>query len=106
MPTRPSELQPEPSAVPAFRLDAAAIAAKIAESSEVSVMLSAIFADETDRPEPPAPVHKSTSPPVEGLDDAHSALLRDLATETSWSRGALEDLCARHGLLPDGALTL
>jgi uncharacterized tellurite resistance protein B-like protein len=103
-PTTPTKPEPEPTKVPAFRLDAAAIAAKIAESSEVSVMLNAIFAEESDQPEPPAPVPKSASPAIEGLDDAHSALLRDLATETSWSRGALEDLCARHGLLPDGAL--
>jgi uncharacterized tellurite resistance protein B-like protein len=101
-PTPPPQTVPAPPA--GLRLDTAAIAAKLAESNQVSAMLTAIFTDEAEQQEPPLPVPDDGSPPIDGLDKAHSALLRELAAETSWSRGAVEEICARHGLLPDGAL--
>ncbi len=89
---------------PTVALDPAAIAAKLAESSQVGALLNAIFADDAKQPEPSAIVRRDDSPPIAGLDGAHSELLRELATRGRWSRGGMEDLCARLGLLPDGAL--
>jgi uncharacterized tellurite resistance protein B-like protein len=108
LPQAPAEPAPtaptRPVAKAGFQLDTAAIAAKIAESSQVSAMLAALFADDDDQPEPPPPAADVGPALIDGLDKAHSALLHELATGTSWSRGALAQVCARLGLLPDGAL--
>jgi uncharacterized tellurite resistance protein B-like protein len=87
-----------------FGLDRAAISAKVAETARVSELLGSIFADddaplEQLRPEPAADV-----PLIGNLDAVHSSLLRDLGTSPTWSRTAVEDLCAGRGLLTDGAI--
>ncbi|HEX5497008.1 MAG TPA: TerB N-terminal domain-containing protein [Mycobacteriales bacterium] len=88
-----------------FHLDEAAIAAKLAESEQVSALLGQIFAEQdSPAPEPVAAPEIRTGPPAAGLDGAHSALLRALAGRPAWSRAEVEDLCAGLGLLPDGAL--
>lgn len=109
-----------------IRLNNAAIAAKLAETAAVSELLGSIFTDEDAppstpaRPTPqPAPAHgappdsdtaQSTTPPPmwpparNGIDDAHSQLLRRLAGQDVWSRADVNRLCAEIGLLPDGAL--
>lgn len=99
IPPRPAEAGPAP-----VSLDHAAIAAKLAETTEVSALLAGIFADETAIPAPVAPVDTSGPAPVAGLDSAHSNLLRALAQRDQWTRAELEALCAADGLLPDGAV--
>ncbi|HEY9474867.1 MAG TPA: tellurite resistance TerB C-terminal domain-containing protein, partial [Mycobacteriales bacterium] len=112
---RPAGNAPSGYAVPpqrhhaAFHLDETVIAAKLAETEQVSALLGQIF---TEDPEPatlPAAV-PTTVPdthavsPAAGLDRTHSALLRALADRPEWTRVEFEDLCADLGLLPDGAL--
>jgi tellurite resistance protein len=99
IPPRPRQDGPAP-----VTLDHAAIAAKLAETAEVSALLAGIFADEPT-PEPALPeADPGGLPPVAGLDAAHSNLLRALAARDRWTRGELETLCAAGGLLPDGAV--
>lgn len=126
---------PDPVAMPVgaaasapamVRLDAAAVAVKLAETAAVSALLGAIFTD--DDPVPAAVPNASVAPPggdggaggdaggdtrggvsaaaplVAGLDAPHSALLRLLAGSTRWSRAEFEAECDALGLLPDGAI--
>jgi TerB N-terminal domain/TerB-C domain len=77
-------------------LDPAAIERTIAESGAAATLLDAIFDAGEDR-EPAADR-------VAGLDPAHSALLRALATRPSWTRAEFVSLAAAHSMLPDGAV--
>lgn len=96
--------QPEP-ALPAggLQLDMAAVAAKLEESGRVAAMLGEIFAEAEQAAEPP-PAAIESDDVVTGLDHAHSALLRQLATHERLTRAAFGELCDALGLLPDGAL--
>lgn len=93
-----------------FVLDDAAIAAKLAETAEVSALLATIFTDDdpTDVPSTPAaPPAVAPGPAVElvaSLDGAHSGLLRALAQRDRWSAVEFADLAAGFGVLPAGAL--
>jgi len=82
-------------------LDEAAIAAKVAETAQVSALLADIFAEE----EPPAPTNeKLETDPVAGLDAAHGALLRALAVRQAWSHAEYIALAQQFGVMPAGAL--
>ncbi|GAA3164020.1 TerB N-terminal domain-containing protein [Blastococcus jejuensis] len=83
------------------QLDAATVAAKLAETSAVAALLGSIFTDD-DAPKPTPP--PATGPCFAGLDAAHSTLLTVLAGRDSWARAELEVECAALGLLPDGAV--
>ncbi|MDP9842569.1 TerB N-terminal domain-containing protein [Streptosporangium lutulentum] len=96
--SRPPAPRSEP---PAGRLDQAMVAAKLAETARVAVLLGSIFAEEEPAPVPAPP---PAADPVAGLDDRHSGLVRALATAEQVSRGQFEHLAARWSLLPDGAL--
>ncbi|WP_256373391.1 tellurite resistance TerB family protein [Actinosynnema pretiosum] len=107
----PSRPKPEPAAQPGrvglVRLDPELVAAKMRESAAVAALLADVFDDEPEEPQPvpiapPAPVVQVD--PVGSLDNAHSAVLRRLATAPEWSRADYESLCAGFGLLPEGAL--
>jgi uncharacterized tellurite resistance protein B-like protein len=75
---------------------------KIAETREVSAMLSGIFAEE-EAPAAAAPAIVESGT-IGTLDGAHSELLRRLARRESWPRDEVERLAAELALLPDGAL--
>ena len=82
-----------------FRLDQDLVTRRVAESGAAAALLHDIFSsEEPDGPPPPV------DPAVPGLDRSHSALLRDLAARSSWTRTEFEALASAHGLLPDGAL--
>ncbi len=101
IPPRPTEPQVAPAATGVV-LDPAVIAAKLAETAEVSSLLSSIFTEEEQPPTAlAAPVVGDT---VAGLDVAHSELLRRLATRDTWTRADIEAACDELGLLTDGAL--
>jgi len=108
IPAPPRVGEAEPSGTPVrsqVRLDSAAIEAKLVETHAVSMLLGSIFTDEqADGVAASAPDAVDAPPPVAGLDTAHSALLRVLATSARWSRADLEVECANLSLLPDGAL--
>jgi uncharacterized tellurite resistance protein B-like protein len=96
-------IPPKPApATTASGIDMERVRLKIAETREVSTLLSSIFVEE----EAPA----VSAPPVkEGgtigtLDAAHSELLRRLGERESWPRDEVERLAAELALLPDGAL--
>jgi hypothetical protein len=107
-------------------LDRQAIARKLAETQQVSLLLAGILTDDgpgTPAARPPAPV-RSASPAVAApaspvghgsspdacdnravpLDPAHLGLLREIAARPSWSLAGFAQVAARHGLLPAGAL--
>ncbi|NEA21987.1 hypothetical protein G3I70_05695 [Actinomadura bangladeshensis] len=95
-------LPPPPEApAPAVKLDAALLAARIAEAAEVSALLGSVFGDEPPAAPPPPP---PDVPPVAGLDGPHSRLIRALPDQPLMERAAWEDLAAAHRVMPDGAI--
>ncbi|WP_125804214.1 TerB N-terminal domain-containing protein [Actinoplanes sp. ATCC 53533] len=93
-----------------MRLDQAVISRKIDESAAVATLLATIFeTDDTDDTGDDADdavpvVAVENADPVAGLDPAHSALLRAVAGQPSWTRDEFAALAGVHGVLPDGAL--
>jgi uncharacterized tellurite resistance protein B-like protein len=94
--------KPAPAATTAAGLDMSRVRLKIAETREVSALLSSIFVEE-EAPPPPAPATPQAGA-IGTLDAAHSELLRRLAARESWPREEVEQLAAELSLLPDGAL--
>ncbi|MCP4204439.1 MAG: hypothetical protein GY769_21215 [bacterium] len=90
-----------------LQLDPAAIATKLRESERAAATLANIFADEDLEPTPElGPGDDPEADIIEGLDMAHTNLLRRLAERQSWSRFDYEELTDSLGLLPNGALDL
>lgn len=106
-PAEPSEggraIRPPLSVEREFTLDMEAIAAKLDETAAVAALLGDVFADEEEEPAL-APPPKAEA--VAGLDPLHSAFLRALVEHSAWDRNEIEELAARIGVLPDGALDL
>jgi hypothetical protein len=75
---------------------------KIAETRQVSTLLSSIVAEE-EAPVTVAPAIAQANT-IGTLDAAHSELLRRLAQRASWPRDEVERLANELSLLPDGAL--
>ncbi len=118
LPARPAD----PEDRHGLALDDAVIAAKLAETAAVSALLAAIFVEdeaavETTRktapewsggrhrsPETGDGATPSSEAPVDGLDRAHSSLIRMLAARPVWKRAEFDRLAAECGLLPAGAL--
>lgn len=94
-----------PPLQPSFRLDAALVAASIAETEKTADLLGALFLDEPEpsTPVPPLP-REQDSFAVQGLDSIHSALAMMLASRPQWARLDLDRMAAQVGLMPDGAL--
>jgi len=86
-------------------LDRATISRKVTESDAAAALLADIFAasDEEDRE---GAAGGSNDERAAALDPAHGALLRALATRTSWTRTKFAELAAAHGVLPEGALDI
>lgn len=82
-------------------LDMALIQRKIAETANISRLLSDIFEEEEETSTGHA-VHET--PGVCGLDGAHTALLLALQDRTLIERAQFQELAARFSLLPDGAI--
>jgi uncharacterized tellurite resistance protein B-like protein len=75
---------------------------KIAETRQVSTLLSSIFVEE-EGPVTAAPAIAQAGT-IGTLDAAHSELLRRLASRASWPRAEVERVAAELSLLTDGAL--
>ena len=84
-------------------LDPASIHRTMIESDAATAMLNEVF--DAD-PEPASSVEPATTGQIAGLDVAHSALLRALSGQSSWTRTEFASLAMEHGVLPDGALDL
>lgn len=88
-----------------FALDMGRVEARMRETAAVTELLGSIFATDEAATGAPAP----SAPPadvdlIEGLDAAHSRLLRELPSQATISREELELLASTHGVLPDGAI--
>lgn len=103
----PAEAAPgvRPDAASRIQLSQEVITRKLTETAAVSTLLASIFTDEeavTDRSA------VSGSEAGQGrcgsLDQAHSRLLGELATRSSWSSTDFAELAAKHGVMPSGAL--
>ncbi|HWS71617.1 MAG TPA: tellurite resistance TerB C-terminal domain-containing protein, partial [Thermoanaerobaculia bacterium] len=93
--------KPAPATTPAG-IDMERVRLKIAETRQVSTLLSSIFVEE-EAPVAVAPAIAQAGV-IGTLDAAHSELLRRLAQRESWPRDEVERLAAGLALLPDGAL--
>lgn len=100
VPPRPKAAASKP-ATPAVHLDMARVQARMAESAAISEVLADIF-KEDEPPPPPQPIQ--TVEQLASLDAPHSALVRKLASASSWTRGDWSQLCAALSLMPDGAV--
>lgn len=96
-------IPPKPApATAASGIDMNRVRLKIAETRQVSTLLSSIFIEEETPPAvAPAIAQAGT---IGTLDAGHSELLRRLARRESWPRAEIERLAAELALLPDGAL--
>ncbi len=101
-------IPPESPFAPAqgsFRLDAALVAASIAETERTADLLGSLFLDEPEPAAPPPPSLKEEDTfAIQGLDSIHSALAMMLASRPQWERLDLDRMAAQVGLMPDGAL--
>jgi uncharacterized tellurite resistance protein B-like protein len=106
-PAEPSEgaraIPRPPSVEREFTLDMEAIAAKLDETAAVAALLGDVFADDEAEPAVASPPKGEA---VAGLDPLHSAFLRALVERSTWDRNEMEELAARIGVLPDGAIDL
>lgn len=88
-----------------FALDPALLAAKRAESVRAAAQLAEIFLDEEPDTDPVKTLQAAGDASlVDGLDEPHSRLFRELVVRDSWRRADVEQVAAGLGLLPDGAL--
>ncbi len=105
--TAPTEATPgaQADSGSGVQLSPEVITRKMTETAAVSTLLSSIFTDEGPTASAPAaPRDEAGQCHPCGLDQAHSRLLVELATRSSWSRADFAELAARHGVMPSGAL--
>lgn len=76
-------------------LDEDVIARRLADSAQAAALLGSVFVDDDT-----APAHT----PETGVSDANAELLRQLSTQTTWTRAEFDSLATALGLLPNGAL--
>lgn len=90
-----------------FTLDRNKLDKMRSENTKVVELLTEVFEDEEEAPEPTAPPPEpEDGSSLFGLDAAHSAFLRELTESTTWERLEIERLAERLGVFPDGALEL
>lgn len=105
--TAPAEVTPGVRAdvAPEVQLSQEVITRKMTEAAAVSTLLASIFTDEgLSACVPAAPCDEVGQSCRGGLDQAHSRLLVELATRSTWSRTDFADLAAKHGVMPSAAL--
>jgi hypothetical protein len=74
------------------------------ETERVSSVLADIFVEEDEGASAQPANEVDSSQPFPGLDNAHAAFLKVLATKPSWTRAAFELAAREANLMPDGAL--
>lgn len=98
-----------PDTASRVQLSQEVITRKLTETAAVSTLLASIFTNEgavAGAPEvaPVASPSEVGQGRRGGLDQAHSRLLAELATRSSWSSADFAELAAKHGVMPSGAL--
>ena len=89
---------------PHLPLSAEIIERKLRETHHVQQLLATVFISEEDMSLPcPAVAHDSSSS-ILGLDNTHSSLLTKLLEKPEWTSHELEALCAKHQVMPEGAV--
>ena len=126
----PAPDQPGGGASTGLVLDENVIAAKLEQTAQVTALLRTLFTED-DAPDISRPTSAATTsadaggPPagfgpstangqagvaeedvIAGLDAATSALLRQLASRSTWTRQEFDDLAASFGVMPDGAIDM
>lgn len=100
-PGRPGEPVPAAPRAGAVTLDPERVRARLADSEEVAALLASVFVEDEPVAAPPPAVDDDG---VSGLDAAHSAFVRLLATKPRWDPDEVDAAAASLGLLPAGAL--
>lgn len=110
---RPIPRPPAPDIERGVDLDLDRIARIRGETAEVASILGSIFAGEDTQAEPQPTVASVVAMDVgdlpaaiPGLDAAHSALVRELATRLRWSRAEFDEMARRFGLMPGGSIEI
>lgn len=86
-------------------LDMDRVRLTIAQTRQVSTLLSNIFVDEASTQATPTVFHASVdSNTIGSLDAAHSELFRRLIGRPTWSRDDVESIAGELSLMTDGAL--
>lgn len=99
-PGAPGEPIPAEPQVPTQRLDAARIASIRQDTDRVSAVLADIFTSDL-----PEEIQQTAAPsPLAGLDEKHTALIREAITRPHWTEEEFSALAGRHGLMAAGAL--
>ena len=97
-PGAPGETIPRDLSSRALNLDTARIATIRSDTQRVSNVLGTIFDDGTSS-------RRDARPAVlVGLDERHTALVRELINKAHWSEESFQELCTRSGLLASGAM--
>ena len=97
----PGEAIPDEPSPQGKKLDAARIASIRQDTDRVSAVLADIFSVDADEEE--GADHGSPST-LDGLDEKHSALVREIISRQHWSEDEVAALAVRHGLMLAGAL--
>jgi tellurite resistance protein len=83
-------------------LDKKKIEKKLIETRAIESILGDIFSE--DEEEQKTFIVEKSEFSIQGLDHAHSLLLKDLSEKEQWDRLEYEELVRKYNLLPDGAL--
>ncbi|MGC4106880.1 MAG: TerB N-terminal domain-containing protein [Thermomicrobiales bacterium] len=90
-----------------IQLDREAVSRTQEESEAVSALLGGLLTEETIDAAPAMAASSPAlpeTPPIEGLDAAHSAFLQALSERETWPGPAIAALAEAHHLLPGGAI--
>jgi uncharacterized tellurite resistance protein B-like protein len=95
--------RPKAPVTPAVALDMARVEEKLNQTAAVSALLQSVFVEDDEpaaKQAPDTPAEES----IAGLDAQHSGFLRAVVSRSTWSHAEIEDVAAKFGVLPDGAL--
>ena len=115
---RPASITPARHSIPkppkqenggAIKLDKEKIAALLADSKRISVILGSIFSQEVSEFDTAEitieeELSEQQAPTLMGLETEHSALLQILLRQMRWTRSELEELASDRSLMIDGVL--
>jgi uncharacterized tellurite resistance protein B-like protein len=115
--TEPVTVRPRGESIPGFAipapprtpatsvvtLDMARVEEKLTQTAAVSALLQSVFVEDDESAPKEAP-ETTADDSIAGLDAQHSGFLRAIASRPTWSRSEVEDVAAKFGVLPDGAL--